>query len=417
MGVVYEVEHLHTGQHLALKVLTQSPGASPERFRREARATSSIPSDHIVRVTDADVAEELGGAPFLVMELLEGSDLERATGDRAATPAEVIDWLRQVARGLDKAHARGIVHRDLKPENLFLTRREDGTPLVKILDFGIAKMAADATLLTQSDSFLGTPGFMAPEQTDGKGPPVTFHADLYTLGLITFRLLTGRSYWNTGSLAQLLSQILVAPMAAPSERGATFGAAFDAWFLRACHRDPDKRFASAYEQVEALAVALGFPERPRISESGSRTAIAPVNQSPGSGETLDPSAADIAQDRRRIVRRRWLAGGLVAAAAGAGLVVTLVRGTGPKEVGVREAAEDRVVPAAPVSVASDPSAGPSGALLATPAELAIDAGAASSRAPAPLAATAARPGAKPKTSPPEKGSATSPRGDSVWGER
>ena len=132
MGVVYEVEHEHTGQRLALKVLTQQPGASVERFKREARAASLIKSDHIVRVTDADVAPELEGAPFLVMELLDGQDLERATGDTPASPADVVEWLRQVARALGKAHDAGLVHRDLKPENLFLTR--DGR--VKILDFG-----------------------------------------------------------------------------------------------------------------------------------------------------------------------------------------------------------------------------------------------------------------------------------------
>src|SRR5580658_10804955 len=116
MGVVYEVEHLHTGQRFALKVLTRQPGASVERFKREARAVSRIQSDHVVRVTDADVAPELGGAPFLVMDLLEGADLEGVTGDRPASSADVVCWLRQVARALVKAHESGIVHRDLKPE-------------------------------------------------------------------------------------------------------------------------------------------------------------------------------------------------------------------------------------------------------------------------------------------------------------
>src|ERR1700693_1247601 len=100
MGVVYEVEHIHTGQRLALKVLTSQPGASVDRFKREARATSAIKSDHIVRVTDAAVAPELGGAPFLVMELLDGMDLDRATDDKPAPPEDVVEWLRQVARAL-----------------------------------------------------------------------------------------------------------------------------------------------------------------------------------------------------------------------------------------------------------------------------------------------------------------------------
>src|SRR5580704_3071530 len=205
MGTVYEVEHLHTGQRFALKVLTPQPGASVDRFKREARAASRIKSDHIVQVTDADVAPELGGAPYLVMELLEGSDLEGVTGKNPASPLEVIDWLRQVARALAKAHDAGIIHRDLKPENLFLTQREDGSPLVKILDFGVAKIVAEGSTLTQSGGILGTPAYMAPEQTDSRGPPVTKRADLYALGLIAFKLLTGRMYWRDSSLAQLLA--------------------------------------------------------------------------------------------------------------------------------------------------------------------------------------------------------------------
>ena len=101
MGVVYEVEHVHTGQRLAMKVLSGTHREDwVERFKREARAASRIQSDHVVRVTDADVAPELGGAPFLVMELLVGQDLERATGDRPADPGDVVEWLRQLARAL-----------------------------------------------------------------------------------------------------------------------------------------------------------------------------------------------------------------------------------------------------------------------------------------------------------------------------
>ena len=129
MGAVYEVEHARTGEHLALKVLLASAGAPAEaleRFKREARASARIKSEHVVRVTDADVAPELDGAPFLVMELLEGIDLEQAAAEARPLPTTVVEWLRQVALALDKAHRLGIVHRDLKPENLFLaTARSD----------------------------------------------------------------------------------------------------------------------------------------------------------------------------------------------------------------------------------------------------------------------------------------------------
>jgi eukaryotic-like serine/threonine-protein kinase len=262
MGIVYVVEHVRTGQKLALKLLALHSNPSPdsvERFKREARTSSRIRSDHVVLVTDADIAPELDGAPFLVMELLEGQNLGQAVGDSPAVPKDVVDWLRQVARGLGKAHDLGIVHRDLKPENLFLAQRDDGVPLIKILDFGIAKMVADGVTKTQSGQLMGTPLFMAPEQALGGDEPITLQTDLFALGLIAFRLLTGRSYWRDGRISQLVAQILFEPVAAPSTRGSTLGPDFDKWFVRACHRDPTKRFPSAREMVEALGESLGFP--------------------------------------------------------------------------------------------------------------------------------------------------------------
>jgi len=309
MGTVYEVEHLRTGQRLALKVLTLQAASSVERFQREARAACLIPSEHVVRVTDADVAPELGGAPYLVMELLAGADLEHVSGNAPVAPAEVVEWLRQVASALGKAHERGIVHRDLKPDNLFLTHREDGAPLVKVLDFGIAKMMADATALTRSDQFLGTPLYMAPEQASSNGPPIAPQADLYALGLTAFRLLTGRTYWNAGKLSQVLAQILAAPMPPPSRRGAHFGAQFDAWFLRACDRDPARRFSSAHEQVEALAAVFGLPAQLRISDPVPK-AVGPSAVKTLASPTPPGSSSDGGLSQSLLGRRPALTGGL-----------------------------------------------------------------------------------------------------------
>jgi serine/threonine-protein kinase len=265
MGAVYEVEHIHTGERLALKVIGSGTNVSAEtlaRFQQEARASARIKSDNVVRVTDADVAPELGGAPFLVMELLEGSDLERAATAAPPAPATVVEWLRQVARAIDKAHSLGIVHRDLKPENLFLTKPPsgDGASHVKILDFGILKMIEEGTGATGSGQILGTPKYMAPEQAS-PGTPVTPATDRCALGLIAYRLLVGESYYRGGVMV-ILGQLLHGELQRPSERGARLGAAFDAWFLKACHRDPKRRFASASEQIEALAAALGLPAAP-----------------------------------------------------------------------------------------------------------------------------------------------------------
>jgi serine/threonine protein kinase len=301
MGVVYEVEHLHTGQRLALKALNERRDNLVERLKREARAVALIQSENVIRVTDADIAPELGGAPFLVMELLDGVDLERFTGQAPVPAGEAVGWLRQVARGLDKAHEAGVVHRDLKPENLFLTRRDDGTPLVKILDFGVSKLFAENCSITQSNEFLGSPIYMAPEQTESHGGAVTFRTDLFALGLVAYRLLAGRIYWTAGTLSQVFAQLLLGPMVPPSQRDARFTPAFDAWFLRACDRNPQARFASAHEQIEALAAALAVPVSPAAMPGAAATSPRPK---PARG-------------------RLFVAGGLLVAAAATLLTVGL----------------------------------------------------------------------------------------------
>jgi len=262
--MVYEVEHTRTGEHLALKVLLSTVALSPvalERFKREARASARIKSEHVVRVTDADVAPELDGAPFLVMELLEGMDLETAATALRPTPATVVDWLRQVARAIDKAHRIGIVHRDLKPENLFLANVEDRAPMVKVLDFGIAKMAQEGTGATGSGQVLGTPQYMAPEQASGNAP-VTSAADLYAMGLIAYRLILGETYYPDDNVMCILGSLLHGHLQPPSTRNPGFGPAFDDWFAKACHKEPEGRFATAVVQIEALAEALGLPTVP-----------------------------------------------------------------------------------------------------------------------------------------------------------
>src|SRR5208283_249384 len=130
-----------------------------------------------------DVSRELGGAPYLVMDLLEGVDLEQLSCGACVERETVVKWLWQIAPTLDQAHCAGIVHRDLKPENLFLTKRDDGRPLVKILDFGIAKIVADSPSTTQSGLIFGTPLYMAPDQANGDPTEAGPAADPYALGL------------------------------------------------------------------------------------------------------------------------------------------------------------------------------------------------------------------------------------------
>jgi serine/threonine-protein kinase len=259
MGAVYEVVHANTGEHLALKLMLARSLLTPElreRFRREARIHSSVKDDHVVRVVDADLARELDDVPFLVMELLEGLDFERLCVERKPTTGEVIDWMRQLAGALDKAHREGIVHRDLKPENLFLAQREGLPPIVKILDFGVAKIASEVDgQATATGQILGTPRYMAPEQAvDAK--QISSAADRFALGLIAFRLLCGRHYFTGDNWVRLLREVGRGPQERPSAMGSALGYAFDDWFARACALDPRARFATCAEQVDALAKAL-----------------------------------------------------------------------------------------------------------------------------------------------------------------
>jgi serine/threonine protein kinase len=265
MGAVYEVLDEVTNARRALKVMLAEMVADPElraRFALEARVTGDVESDHIVRVSDAGI-DEATGTPFLVMDLLRGEDLRSLLAKRGSLPpAEVIAYLSQVALALDKTHAAGIVHRDLKPDNLFVTRRDDGSPCVKVLDFGIAKVVEHNQSVTTKA--VGTPLYMSPEQIRAErriGPS----ADVYALGHIAYALLTGAPYWNDekgeSSTFLLMTQIVEGPKEPPTararRRGVPLPAGFDAWFARAAALKPEGRFESAVDAVTALAELLG----------------------------------------------------------------------------------------------------------------------------------------------------------------
>ncbi|HMJ13855.1 MAG TPA: serine/threonine-protein kinase, partial [Polyangiaceae bacterium] len=180
-------------------------------------------------------------------------------------PALVIELFRQIALALDRTHAIGIVHRDLKPENLFVTRRDDGTPSVKVLDFGIAKLVSQATFPNTTRS-VGTPLYMSPEQVRGDGAigPAT---DIYALGQIAYTLLVGSAYWDTegrnnDAVYPLLLRIVAGATEPASQRAARAGMvltnALDQWFTKATAAAPSQRFESASELTETLALALGL---------------------------------------------------------------------------------------------------------------------------------------------------------------
>jgi hypothetical protein len=324
-ATVYVAEHLTTEKRLAVKMLLPHilrDEKSVRDFKFEATIDGKVDSEHLAQVYDAGI-DERTGAPFLVMELLNGENLEQLV-QRAGPlpPARVADYLLQVTGGLDKAHgyvdARGratpIVHRDLKPENLFLARLGSGASIVKILDFGIAKVVSESKEVTEQ--IRGTALYMAFEQASGA--KITPATDIWALGLIAFRLLTGRYYWMAGqsgdgaSLEHALAEILSLPLPPASERASAIGvpivlgSAFDGWFARCVRRNAGERFQSAGEAGRALAEALG------------------VSQAAASAEARPPDDALAATLHAPREPRRRRAG--VVAALGMGGAATLAAG-------------------------------------------------------------------------------------------
>ncbi|MFO0612997.1 MAG: serine/threonine-protein kinase [Polyangiaceae bacterium] len=271
MGTVFEVTDERTSGARALKVMHPSLArrdALRGRFEQEARVTSAIESEHLVRVFDAGMA---GDTPFIVMELLRGRGLDAILAERSRLPSdEVCTLLGQVARALDRTHAAGVIHRDIKPENLFVTTRDDGTPCIKILDFGVAKVfktsaPGAAAPLTRT---VGTPLFMAPEQVRGDGD-VGPQADVYGLTQVAYTLLVGEPYWREEASAgapilSLMVRVLDGPSEPASARaqrrtGTRLPPDFDAWFQRGTARDPRDRFPSTSSAIDALAELLRAP--------------------------------------------------------------------------------------------------------------------------------------------------------------
>ncbi len=259
MGAVYEVVHTLTGRHHALKLLYESlvyDSVVLARFTQEARAATSIRSPHVVEITDMGTE---GAAPYLVMELLEGEDLRtRITRDGALSPRAAADILGQACHALERAHALGIIHRDLKPENLFLLPGD----FVKVLDFGIAKLrrAHDAVGdgLTRDGSLLGTPEYMSPEQITARAH-LDHRADVYSLGVILFELLTGRLPFEAEQLTELAVMVVTSDAPSLARLAPRVPLALADVVHDAMARAPDDRIADCRELARRLT-PFGSPE-------------------------------------------------------------------------------------------------------------------------------------------------------------
>jgi len=261
MGLVLAAEHVQLRERVALKFLTSKAdrdSASNERFMREARVTAKLRSEHAARVTDFGVLDD--GTPFMVMEYLEGRDLKQELAAEGPLPVEVVvEYLVQACMGLAEAHARGIVHRDLKPSNLFLTHRPDGTPLIKIMDFGVSKMRDPDEMdqeLTREGTLLGSPKYMAPEQLRASGT-VDARADVWSLGAIAYELLSGRPPFQAESTAALCFMVLSDHQPAPlAGEVAGVTEALQNVVFSCLERDLTRRIPDVATLVDRLADAL-----------------------------------------------------------------------------------------------------------------------------------------------------------------
>jgi serine/threonine-protein kinase len=311
MGIVVLATHLDLNQRVAIKFML--PGKTPnlerhQRFLREAQIASRLTTVHVARVIDVGTMPD-GGAPYMVMEYLQGSDLAAVITERGQLPIlEAAGYLLQVCEAVGEAHAAGIVHRDLKPANLFLTKTADGQPCVKVLDFGVSKLMDAGLQLTQDAVTLGSPLYMPPEQMSAS-KDVDARADIWSLGVILYELIAGKTPFDAEQLPQLCTRIFTG---APTPLGQFRGDAppgLEAVLLRCFEKKRENRWRNVAELAAALvpfapsravvhaervAAILGLNEGPSrmtdVLPPEPIAAISPLRaqaMSAGTGGTLD----------------------------------------------------------------------------------------------------------------------------------
>ncbi len=253
MGVVYEATHVRLRQRLAIKILRPDVadfGEVVTRFEREARAAARLQSIHTARVIDVETLPN--GLPYIVLEFLEGRDLDAEIAEVGLLPIEdAVDVVLQVAEAMSEAHALGIVHRDLKPSNLFVCRVDkSGRRVMKVLDFGISKSEAEDRRLTPTHAYFGTPYYAAPEQLRAASA-ADARSDVWSLGSILFELLTGRTPFE-GSPTSVIAKVVAEHAPWPTELRPDLSRDLSRVVIRALQRDPQLRFQNMREFAQAL---------------------------------------------------------------------------------------------------------------------------------------------------------------------
>jgi serine/threonine protein kinase len=367
MGVVVAARHIHLDAPVALKFMTEEALADQAlvaRFLREARATARLRGEHVIRVSD--VGELDSGAPYMVMEHLQGQDLAALLASLGPPPiASAVEYAIQACEGLDEAHREGIVHRDIKPSNLFLTRRPNGTPCIKLLDFGISKSvrmlhASEFMHSTSDHAVFGTPLYMAPEQMRA-ARDVDARADVWSLGASLYELLSGTVPFPADSIVALAYRIANEAPTPLRERRPEIPHGLERIVMRCLERDCERRFpdaralATALEPYRTHGAGQGLRELPEDDETtvmDSPRAEPPI-ASASADESLVTSSVSWGRSQRApaLTRRRRQAMVVALATIGVALTVAIALTRSEPVVTPRAAAAPTSAPAATLAAA------------------------------------------------------------------
>jgi serine/threonine protein kinase len=370
MGSVYSATHLRLGRRVAVKVMAREFATHEEalaRFHREAQVTSALGHPHIVQVVDFSVTPD--GCPFIVMEFLEGEDLDhRLRRVSKLTAKQMVHVVGQVASALTATHKQAIVHRDLKPGNIFLLDIAGAPDFVKVLDFGISKVRTAATRLTRVAEIIGTPNYMSPEQALGRIDEVDERTDQWALACIAWECLIGRSLFQGDNAQSILFQIVHEPIPPLTGRSTELSAAIERVLRKALTKDKAGRF----DDVNALAAALEEAAAGGASVPPPWTSPTELMESPLSTPEPDAGSADVRSSPSTLshsagqlddvldempTRPKWVWG------AGAGVAIALlVAGVllfrRPNETRPASASPGHAAPAPPAAAVAPPPAVP-----------------------------------------------------------
>jgi eukaryotic-like serine/threonine-protein kinase len=367
MGVVYRAEHPHINRHVAIKVLHPGADRNPEvvhRFFNEARAATEIRNAHIVEVMDfGELKPE--GTPYLVMEWLEGESLGALLrASRKLPVARAAHIMSGIARALKAAHSKGVVHRDLKPDNVFLVRNDGEPDLVKVLDFGIAKLLVTempARYQTQTGAIIGTPAYMSPEQCRG-AKEIDHRTDVYSLGVMGYQMLTGRLPFEAEAFGELLLKHMTEKPPPAAAVDASVPAAISDVIARALEKEPERR--PTVDEIVAVMEGTGTVNHLLVTGGRAGGTLAMPVSGPGASwgsrgttagahTTLGASASELgaglaARTGRRIRIAAAVAG--VAAVVAGAMVLVARRSAVPATPLPRVVASTSRPPADPAAV-------------------------------------------------------------------